>query len=141
MEFIYTLNDLPGTASQLLASQKPWKVMAIHGEMGAGKTTLIHELCSQMGVIGNVSSPTFALVNEYRTRDEKTIYHMDWYRLIDEADALHAGMEEYLYSGNTCLVEWPERAPHLLPPDTVHVFLEILGRETRRASLTIAVKP
>jgi tRNA threonylcarbamoyladenosine biosynthesis protein TsaE len=139
MEIIYTLDDLPAAAATLLES--PWKVLAIHGAMGAGKTTLIHELCGQMGVSGNVSSPTFALVNEYRTRDEKTIYHMDWYRLTGEADALLAGMEEYLYSGNTCLVEWPERAPRLLPPDTVHLFLEILGPETRKVSLTIALKP
>ena len=94
-----------------------------------------------MGVIGNVSSPTFALVNEYRTRAGETIYHMDWYRLKDEEEALRAGMEEYLYSGARCLVEWPDRAPRLLPPGTVHVFLEILGPETRKASLTIGVKP
>ena len=139
MEITYTLDELPATASRLLEVQ--WRTLAFHGDMGAGKTTLIRELCHQLGVSGNVSSPTFALVNEYRTRDEKTIYHMDWYRLTGEADALHAGMEEYLYSGNTCLVEWPDRAPRLLPPGTVHLFLEILGPETRKVSLTIALTP
>lgn len=132
MDMVFTLDELPFAASHCVKSLNGAKVLAFHGEMGAGKTTFIHAICEAMQVRGNVSSPTFALVNEYRTDAGDVIYHMDWYRLKDEAEALQAGMEEYLYSGRTCLVEWPDRAPDLLPENTVHLRLEVLDPRTRR---------
>ena len=132
MDIVYTLEELPAVAARVLESIPLPAVVALHGEMGAGKTTFTHAFCEAMGVLGHISSPTFALVNEYRTRGGSTIYHMDWYRLKSPEEALQAGMEEYLYSGNTCLVEWPERAPLILPESTVHLRLEVLDPFTRR---------
>jgi tRNA threonylcarbamoyladenosine biosynthesis protein TsaE len=132
MDIVYTLAELPSVASRFLETVSLPAVVAFHGDMGAGKTTFTHALCDAMGVLGNVSSPTFSLVNEYRTRDGATLYHMDWYRLKGPEEALQAGMEEYLYSGDTCLVEWPDRAPGILPEGTLHVRLEVLDPFTRR---------
>jgi tRNA threonylcarbamoyladenosine biosynthesis protein TsaE len=136
MDIVYSLEELPAVAARLLSETGSPCVIALHGPMGAGKTTFTHAFCSALGVVGNVSSPTFALVNEYRTRAGAGVYHMDWYRLRDEEEALRAGMEEYLYSGKTCLVEWPERAPGLLPEGTVHAWLEVLDPATRRLRVT-----
>ena len=132
MNIVYTLEELPGVASRFLEAFRGQSVLALHGDMGAGKTTFVHAYCKALGVEGNVSSPTFALVNEYRVPGGALLYHMDWYRLKDEQEAVQAGMEEYLYSGATCLVEWPDRAPGLLPEGTVHVYLETLDPRTRR---------
>jgi len=134
MEIVFTLSELPGAAALFLRSIPVYRVIALHGEMGAGKTTFSSAFCQAMGVKETVNSPTFSLVNEYHTPSGEIIYHMDWYRLGDYAEALAAGMEEYLYSGAVCLVEWPERAPDLLPPGTLHVRLEVLDRQTRKLS-------
>ena len=135
MEIVFTLAALPEAAARLLDQVKEGGVIALHGEMGAGKTTFSTAFCKALGVTGTVNSPTFSLVNEYRTPTGETIYHMDWYRLRDEAEAVQAGMEEYLYSGALCLVEWPERAPGILPPETHHVLLEVIDAQTRRLTL------
>ena len=132
MDIVFTFSELPGAAALFLKEIHAHKVIALHGEMGAGKTTFSTALCRAMGITGTVNSPTFSLVNEYRIPSGETLYHMDWYRLKDEAEALQAGMEEYLYSGAVCLVEWPGRAPGLLPPGTLHVLLEVLDPQTRR---------
>lgn len=135
MDIVYSLEELPEVASRFLESLQLPATIALHGEMGAGKTTLIGAIGKALGVVGHISSPTFSLVNEYRTREGSTLYHMDWYRLKGPQEALQAGMEEYLYSGNTCLVEWPERAPGILPGDVVHVRLEVVDPFTRRLSV------
>lgn len=111
------------------------RVLAIHGLMGAGKTTLIHALCEVKGVKDAVGSPTFSIINEYfYDQGGKTlkIYHIDLYRLKDGEEARRAGVEECLYSDHTCLVEWPERAPELFPPGTVHLYIEVISSEIRR---------
>ncbi len=102
--------------------------------MGAGKTTFIHALCEEKKVKDVISSPTFSIINEYVFGEYNTsgkIYHIDLYRLKDEEEARLAGVEDCLYSDHICLVEWPEKAPDLFPTDTLHVFIEALGSQTR----------
>jgi tRNA threonylcarbamoyladenosine biosynthesis protein TsaE len=110
-------------------------VFAFHGQMGAGKTTFIHALCDIKQVKDTVGSPTFSIINEYNYSEhgkEKKIFHIDLYRLRDEEEAIRAGVEDCLYSGHTCLVEWPERAPCIFPEDTVHIHLMVTGSATRK---------
>ena len=109
----------------------PARVFAFHGPMGAGKTSFILSLCHHLHILDTGGSPTFPIINEYRYPGGK-IFHIDLYRLRDEEEALRAGVEEALYSGAICLVEWPERAPGIFPPGTVQVHLEILDPLTRK---------
>ncbi|RXK81872.1 tRNA (adenosine(37)-N6)-threonylcarbamoyltransferase complex ATPase subunit type 1 TsaE [Filimonas effusa] len=132
MELNYELSQAADTAAAIWDQYGQYSVWAFHGELGAGKTTFIHALCSLLNVKDTVSSPTFALINEYRSANRGSIYHMDWYRLKDEEEAIQAGIEDCLYSGSLCLVEWPEKAAGLLPDDTVHIYLETTGPHTRR---------
>lgn len=120
MEIKYRLQDIGSAAARFLAAYPLQKVFAFHGQMGAGKTTFIHALCEQLGVRDTIGSPTFSIINEYRYPEGK-IFHIDLYRLKDEEEALRAGVEDVLYSGERCLVEWPDRAPGIFPPETVHV--------------------
>jgi tRNA threonylcarbamoyladenosine biosynthesis protein TsaE len=110
------------------------KVWAIRGEMGAGKTTFIHALCENLGVISAIGSPTYSIINEYKSEVEETIYHMDWYRLKDEEEALQAGVEDCLFSGKLCLVEWPERAADLLPDNCFQLTINFVDEQTRNMS-------
>ena len=135
MEIIYTLQQLPQTAGAFWKIAENANVIALHGKMGAGKTTFIHALCDARGVKDVVSSPTFALINEYVFSEndiEKKIFHIDLYRLRGEQEAVQAGIEDCLYSDHLCLVEWPEKIPTLLPNETMHVFIEPIDNETRR---------
>jgi tRNA threonylcarbamoyladenosine biosynthesis protein TsaE len=130
MDVYFTLNELGGAVLQLLQQAGQAKVIAFHGEMGAGKTTFIHALCDALEVEDAVSSPTFPIINEYESR-HGTIFHIDLYRLKDQEEAMRAGVEDCLYSGSLCLVEWPERAPGLFPADTLHVFISMIDEKTR----------
>lgn len=136
MQWDFTLDQAELTAAALLAGMPGTLVFAFHGEMGAGKTTFITAFCKQVGVKDVVGSPTFSIINEYRyTGDdgrERPLYHMDLYRLQDEEEARRAGVEDALYSGAVCLVEWPEKAPGIFPPGTVHVYIQALDTNTRR---------
>lgn len=114
------------------------RVFAFHGHMGAGKTTFITVLCHAKSVSTPVSSPTFSLINEYAYTEggaEKILYHMDMYRLKDEEEAIQAGVEDCLYSGNICLVEWPEKIAGLLPEETAHVYISVVDGSTREVKL------
>lgn len=135
MELNYELNEVTAAASTVLKRYGKQAVWAFHGQLGAGKTTFIHALCDLLQVEDTVSSPTFSLINEYRSSTGNTIYHMDWYRLKDEEEAMQAGIEDSLYSGHLCLIEWPEKAAGLLPDDTVHIYLETTGLNTRRLTI------
>ncbi|WP_235925708.1 tRNA (adenosine(37)-N6)-threonylcarbamoyltransferase complex ATPase subunit type 1 TsaE [Pontibacter burrus] len=119
-----TLDDLPEAAALLLDATSEEPVILFEGPMGAGKTTLIKELCRQFGVRENVSSPTFALVNEYESENGKLIYHFDFYRISNEREALNIGALEYFDSGNICLIEWPSLIPGLLPEHYLLVTLQ-----------------
>ena len=129
-EWKFTLNTLDKVATGLRQDFPGPRVFAFHGVMGAGKTTFIQALCAVMKVKGNISSPTFSIINEYGG-PEGPVYHLDLYRLKSEEEAIRAGVEDCLYSGFTCLVEWPERAPALLPPGTIHVYIDAVDEETR----------
>jgi tRNA threonylcarbamoyladenosine biosynthesis protein TsaE len=115
--------QLPAAASALFSTFPSSRIFAFHGELGAGKTTFIKVLCESLGVNDAMSSPSFSLVNEYRSAGGEPVYHFDLYRLRSAEEALGIGFEEYLYSGNYCFIEWPERAEELLPEETVHVFI------------------
>lgn len=107
------------------------KIWVFHGEMGAGKTTFIHGLCDLLGVKDAIGSPTYAIINEYASEEVGTIFHMDLYRLRDEEEALGAGVEDVLYSGNFCLVEWPEKAAGIIPGNALHIYLSLINEQTR----------
>lgn len=135
MELSFSLDTIREAAAAFWNTAGNASVIAFHGEMGAGKTTFIHALCEEKQVTDTVGSPTFSIINEYRYTEagiEKKIFHMDLYRLKDQEEALGAGVEDCLYSGHTCLLEWPEKAAGLLPADTLHVRLIVTGSATRR---------
>ena len=132
MEVIFTLDQIGLAAQKILADSAGYRVLALHGEMGAGKTTFAKALCKEMGVIDNISSPTFSIINQYATKDGAVIYHMDLYRIKNEAEAIASGVEDCLLSGNACLVEWPEMAEGIFPDDTLHLHFTSLDTETRK---------
>ena len=134
MEICFRLQDILPAAERFWQQWPLQKVFAFHGNMGAGKTTFIHALCSVRGVTDTVGSPTFSIINEYAWPGGK-IYHIDLYRLKDEEEALRAGVEDVLYSGELCMVEWPDKAPGIFPPDTVEVQVTAIDPETRKITL------
>ena len=132
MDAIFTLPRIRQVAEALWKEGAKKKVWAFYASMGTGKTTFIHALCEELGVQSAISSPTFAIINEYQSPVAGTIYHMDWYRLKNEEEAIQAGIEDALHSGNLCLIEWPEMAEGLLMPDCFQVHIEILDEKMRR---------
>ena len=132
MEVIFTLDQIEVAAQKILADSAGYRVLALHGEMGAGKTTFAKALCKEMGVKENISSPTFSIINQYATEDGSIIYHMDLYRIKNEAEAIASGVEDCLLSGYTCLVEWPGQAEGILPDDTLHLYFTSLDTATRK---------
>ncbi len=137
MDLNFKLENIKSAAEQFLAAAGTKTVFAFHGEMGAGKTTFIHALCEVMEVKDTISSPTFSIINQYATATGKTIYHMDLYRLKDEQEAVNTGVEDCLYSGNTCLVEWPDKAPGIFPDDTLHVTITAINTNTRKLQINL----
>ena len=134
-----TLADLPAAARQVQAaiSESGCSVIAFEGEMGAGKTTLIRALAQGLGVPDDVSSPTFALVNEYRDGRDRPVYHFDFYRIESVEEAERIGASEYLDSGYLCLVEWPARVAELMPEPRLEVRLDVLSAEARTIHITL----
>jgi tRNA threonylcarbamoyladenosine biosynthesis protein TsaE len=125
-------DDLPVAARRILSAFPEERVFAFYGEMGAGKTTLIKALCRELGSRDVVSSPTFALVNEYDDAQGNPIYHFDFYRIKKIEEVFDMGFEEYVYSGNYCFLEWPERMSELLPESYVYVSIKPLDEMTRK---------
>jgi tRNA threonylcarbamoyladenosine biosynthesis protein TsaE len=130
----YSLQNLSSIAAEIISSVKN-KTLLFYGEMGVGKTTLIKEICQQLGILDNISSPTFSLVNEYQTSKEEKVFHFDFYRIDEEEEALDIGIEEYFDSDAWCLVEWPENIENLLPLDAVQIHLSISDDEQRNIQL------
>ena len=137
MEISFSLPDIKEAAQQFLDAAGERKVIALHGEMGAGKTTFVHAVCDVLKVTDTVGSPTFSIINEYSSASGNTIYHLDLYRLKDEQEAIGAGVEECFYSGDLCLAEWPEKAPGLFPDDTLHCWLHIKGNNQRMLQINL----
>ena len=138
MEWTFSLEKINDVAKDFWKATDDKKVFAFHGQMGAGKTTFIHALCDAKQVKDVVGSPTFSIINEYQYDCEgtkKVLFHIDLYRLKDEEEAIRAGVEDALYSGNICLVEWPEKAVGIFPVDTVQVFIELVDQFTRNIFL------
>ncbi len=131
----YNLDQISDIAKEIISSSKH-KILLFYGSMGSGKTTLIKEIVKQLDVGDVANSPTFSLVNEYRSSKGKIIYHFDFYRIEKEEEAYDMGIEEYFLSDNWCFIEWPEKVENLLPLDTVSIFISINSDDSR----TIQIK-
>jgi tRNA threonylcarbamoyladenosine biosynthesis protein TsaE len=132
---IQSIAELPTAASELLHYCLNKRVFAFLGEMGTGKTALISEICKLLGVTGPVSSPTYALINEYESSPK--IFHIDLYRLTTIEEALDIGIEEYLAQNHYCFIEWPQLIQPLLPPETVYVKMEAISENVRLMTIQI----
>jgi tRNA threonylcarbamoyladenosine biosynthesis protein TsaE len=137
MDSNFTLSEIDNAAQRFLDKIKDKTIIALHGAVGAGKTTFIGAVCRQLNVQDSISSPTYSIINEYHTTSGKKIYHIDLYRLKDEQEAIDAGVEETFYSGDYCFVEWPKNAPHIFPSETVHCYLESISEKTRKLVINL----
>lgn len=134
MEFVYALDEIDAAADRIWKNIGDRIVIAIEGEMGAGKTTLVHALCRLLGVKETMSSPSFSIINEYRA-SQGTVFHIDLYRCRDEEEAIRAGVGDCLDSGKICFVEWPARAPGIFPENTVRMGISEAGAVHRRVTV------
>lgn len=132
-----SIEDLPRVAGEILAfaTEKGQKVCLFQGSMGAGKTTLIKELCRQLQVEDTVQSPTFSIINEYLTKEGKPVYHFDFYRITEVEEAVQIGAEDYFYSGDWCFIEWPSNIEALLPDEYIQIEIHIDSKDSRREIL------
>ncbi|HLZ17682.1 MAG TPA: tRNA (adenosine(37)-N6)-threonylcarbamoyltransferase complex ATPase subunit type 1 TsaE [Cyclobacteriaceae bacterium] len=127
----FSRREIDDIASKLLKAGNGLSVWALHGAMGAGKTTLVKSVVASLGVHETTASPTFSIINEYRGAHQEPIYHFDFYRIKNETEAFDIGADEYFDSGNLCLIEWPEKVPSLLPLHHFEIQLEIIDDDTR----------
>lgn len=140
MTVAISLEELPAFAQQFWNLTGVTKVFLFYGEMGTGKTTLIEALCAAKGVKEHTSSPTFSIINQYgyfENGTEKLIYHIDLYRLKDEEEIIQAGVEDCVYSGSLCMVEWPQKAPNLFDDSVAKVFLEPVDNTHRLVKIEL----
>jgi tRNA threonylcarbamoyladenosine biosynthesis protein TsaE len=139
MELIFQLPDIDKAAGKVLKwlAEQGGTVLALSGSMGAGKTTFTAAMLRVMGSKDVANSPTFSIINQYTGRSGEPVYHLDLYRLKDEEEALQAGIEECLFSGNLCVVEWPEKAASLMPEDAIFLHLMINDDGSRLISTEI----
>ena len=129
------LKDYPEAAKKFTEFLDKGNIFAFYGKMGSGKTTLIKSICEEMGVEDSINSPTFAIVNEYEDREQRTIYHFDFYRIKSVEEVYNMGYEEYIYSDAICFMEWPELIEELLPEECIKVYIN----ENEDGSRTIRI--
>ena len=134
---IESLDKIDEAAVEFIRAMGDNTVFAFHGDMGAGKTTFIKAICENLGVSDTINSPTFAIVNEYRSDSGELIYHFDFYRINKIEEVFDFGYEDYFYSGSLCFIEWPEKVDTLLPKDTVNVYVKAQEDGSREVSLGI----
>lgn len=137
IDITYSLNDISKVASLLIEKLKMHKILAFNATMGTGKTTLINEICKQLGVVETSSSPTFSIINEYEKINKEIIYHYDFYRIDIPEEVFDLGVEEQFYSGNLCLIEWPENVAEYLPSETIFISIVINNDNSRTLKVTI----
>lgn len=135
---ILSEKELPLLAEKLIGyiQEQNQTVVLFYGTMGAGKTTFITQICKKLGIQDTISSPTFALINEYFDKQNQSVYHFDFYRLNKPEEAFDIGAEEFFYSGNLCLIEWPEKVEPVLPDNYIKVHIKALNNHTRQISWT-----
>ena len=121
---IKSLSEINNIAGRFIQAHPADRIFAFYGEMGVGKTTFIKAICEEMKVQDYVTSPTFALINEYKTKDNQSIFHFDFYRILNVSEAYDFGYEDYFYSGNYCFIEWPELIETILPSIVVKVTIK-----------------
>lgn len=138
MTVAISLDEIPAFAERFWQHVQTANVFLFYGEMGAGKTTLIEALCAAKGVNERMGSPTFSIINQYaytENGEEKMVYHIDLYRLKDEEEIIQAGVEDCVYSGNLCLIEWPQKAPGLFDSNAVKIFIEPIDATHRQVKI------
>ncbi len=131
MQKTFDLSELESISKEIVNSAKGLSVWLLEGEMGAGKTTLVKAIAKEIGIKETVASPTFSIVNEYKTSNGQPVFHFDFYRMKSEVEAYDIGTNEYFESGNLCWVEWPEKIPTLIPDHYFKVKLEINDHQSR----------
>ena len=136
MDFISNgLESLDNISKRIINLSKKTKIITFQGEIGSGKTTLIKRILYNMNVKDLVKSPTYTIVNEHLTFDNKIIYHFDFFRIQNEFQALEIGFDEYIYSNNHCLIEWPEKISNLLPLELLRIKIKVLVDNKRQISV------
>jgi tRNA threonylcarbamoyladenosine biosynthesis protein TsaE len=133
----YSWAEIDEAAAVFLKAIEGHRVIALHGELGAGKTSFVNAVAQLLEVEDAVSSPTFSIINEYRMANGGIIYHLDLYRLKNGQEAIAAGVEDCLFSGEYCFVEWPENAISILPPSTVHCYFTVIGTDSRKLQINL----
>lgn len=134
---LYNIKKISETARQFLNLTSGFKKFAFYGKMGAGKTTFIIALCKELGAVDVINSPTFTIINEYRTGNGSVIYHLDFYRIKSPDELLAIGIEDYFYEDVYSFIEWPEKAENLLPPDIIKVYIEEIDENKRELKIHI----
>jgi tRNA threonylcarbamoyladenosine biosynthesis protein TsaE len=127
----FDLNELESISKEIVEAAQGLNIWLLEGEMGAGKTTLVKAIAKELGIKETVASPTFSIINEYKTNSDQPVYHFDFYRMKNETEAYDIGANEYFESGNLCLVEWPEKIPSLIPNHYFKIKLEINDPQSR----------
>jgi tRNA threonylcarbamoyladenosine biosynthesis protein TsaE len=135
LSFVTGLDDIQYAAQYICKCIDDKKIIALYGDMGAGKTTLIKALCYETGVRESVTSPTFSIVNEYKTSDNRTVYHFDFYRINSINEVYDLGYEEYFYSGELCFIEWAEMVEELLPENTLRIYIKVMNDDKREITM------
>lgn len=127
---VHSISELEPVCRELLRLSNSYSVFALYGSLGSGKTTLVQHICKMLGIPENVTSPTYSIINEHMCNG-KPLYHIDLYRLRSEEEAVQVGLEEYLFSGNLCFVEWPDHFENLLPEQHIKIFIRKLENDIR----------